>query len=286
MHHAVRLGLHHGTREQVAHVVVDVTRDAGPLRERGQAHLVVLGVQELAVLLDKGEAGGSEVVPGAEGVAAPQLGRPNAQAEPAAHNDPDSGEKNRTSVRHAARCAPGKRHEHSGGRGAHASPLPGAHAAQVVGSHAEKRCGLGQGAREGTDGKRRHEGHPASGELAEGRQGNRRQQCDHQAGTSRPARRRDERGQAGDEHHELVGQSLHGAILTARPDNNTHGRRSRRRRARPSASPTAKSVTAKSRTIPRLVPSSAASSGVSASACSTVATAWLTQYEGERRAAI
>ena len=142
----------------------------------------------------------------------PQLGRPNAQAEPAAHNDPDRGEKNRTSVRHAARCAPGKRHEHSGGRGRARIPVPAprAHAAQVVGSHAEKRRSLGQGARKGTDGKRRHEGHPASGELAEGRQGNRRQQCDHQTGTSRPARRRDERGQADDEHHELVGQSLHG----------------------------------------------------------------------------
>ena len=49
--HAVRLRLHDGAREQVAHVVVNLTGDARPLGERGQAHLVVLGVQELAVLL-------------------------------------------------------------------------------------------------------------------------------------------------------------------------------------------------------------------------------------------
>ena len=49
VHHAKRLRLNHGAREQVPHVVVNLAGDAGALRERCQANLVVLRIEELAV---------------------------------------------------------------------------------------------------------------------------------------------------------------------------------------------------------------------------------------------
>lgn len=62
MDDAEGLHLYRRSREQVTHVVMDLSGDAGALVERGEADLVVLCVQELAVFLLEGEFSPSQLV--------------------------------------------------------------------------------------------------------------------------------------------------------------------------------------------------------------------------------
>ena len=241
VHHAVRLGLHHGAREQVAHVVMDVSRDAGPLGERGQTHLIVLRVEELAVLLGKGELGGAQLVAGAQGVAVATLKDAGTKPEPRAHHGPKNGEKDDRAL---GANAPAKRKGdgHGGGRKPCATSFERRDEAEVTGSDAEQRRGARQRAREGAAQKRRHEAHRPAQDLDERGRRHGRKQRDHDRRAHRPARGGSERGQAGDERHDLVDESLHkgdssraaGRSPTRRPPHDgARGRRRARRRRLP-----------------------------------------------------
>ena len=187
VHHAVRLGLHHGAREQVAHVVMDVSRDAGPLGERGQTYLIVLGVQELAVLLDKGELGGAQLVAGAQGVAVATLKDAGTKPEPRAHPGPKNGEKDDRAL---GANAPAKRkgNECGKGRKPRATSFERCDEAEVTGSDAEQRSGVRQHTHEGAAQKRRHEAHRPAQDLDERGRRHGRKQRDHDRRAHRPAR--------------------------------------------------------------------------------------------------